>query len=65
MVQWIRGHQNPFEAYMTRLQEVSGQALDHPESGLGLVRIAYEGQALRDFFVDDQNILAVSAVHPL
>lgn len=62
-VQWIRGFQNPFEAYLERLKEVSAQSLESRESGLGLVRIAYEGQSVLDFFLDEQNVLAVSAVH--
>jgi hypothetical protein len=62
-VQWIRGFQNPFEAYVERLKEVSAQSLESSESGLGLVRIAYEGQSILDFFLHDQNVLAVSAVH--
>ena len=63
MVQWIRGFQDPFEAYLERLKEVSSQSLDHEESGLGLVRIAYEGQSVLDFFVTENHVLAVSAVH--
>jgi hypothetical protein len=62
-IQWIRGFQDPFEAYLERLKEVSVQRLDSPESGLGLVRIAYEGQSVLDFFVHENNVLAVSAVH--
>jgi hypothetical protein len=62
-VQWIRGFQNPFEAYVERLKEVSAQSLESSESGLGLVRIAYEGQSILDFFLLDQNVLSVSAVH--
>lgn len=62
-VQWIRGFQNPFEAYVERLKEVSSQSLQSSESGLGLVRIAYEGQSVLDFFLLEQNVLAVSAVH--
>lgn len=65
MIQWIRGHQDPFEAYLERLREVSAQHMASPESGLGLVRIAYEGRSILDFYVDDQSILAVSAVYPL
>jgi hypothetical protein len=65
MIQWIRGHQDPFEAYLERLKEVSAQHLASPESGLGLVRIAYEGHSILDFYVNDQSILAVSAVFPL
>ncbi len=62
-IQWIRGYQNPFEAYVERLKEVSSKTLASGESGLGLVRIAYEGQSVLDFYVDENNILAVSAVY--
>lgn len=62
-VQWIRGFQNPFEAYVERLKEVSAQSLESSESGLGLVRIAYEGQSILDFFLPEENVLSVSAVH--
>jgi len=65
MVQWIRGFQDPFQAYVERLKVVSSLALTSNESGLGLVRVAYEGQAVVDFFVDDANTLSVSAVFPL
>jgi hypothetical protein len=65
MIQWIRGHQDPFEAYLERLREVSSQHMASPESGLGLVRIAYEGHCILDFYVSDQSMLAVSAVFPL
>lgn len=61
MIQWIRGYQDPFEAYVERLKVVSAQRLDSKESGLGLVRIAYEGRAVVDFFVDHDDRLLVSA----
>ena len=61
-IQWIRGYQDPFEAYVEKLKEVSRRPLDDEESGLGLVRIAYEGQAILDFFVDEGGSLNVSAV---
>lgn len=64
-IQWIRGHQDPFEAYVERLKEVSKKPLYDTESGLGLVRIAYEGQAILDFFVSEDNNLSVSAVSDL
>jgi hypothetical protein len=63
MVQWIRGFQDPFEAYVERMKTVSAQPYSHGESGLGLTRIAYEGRCVIDFYVDDQNTLAVSAVY--
>ena len=65
MIQWIRGYQDPFEAFVERLKEVSKRPLGDEESGLGLVRIAYEGRAILDFFVNEQNVLNVSAVSNL
>jgi len=64
-IQWIRGYQDPFEAYIRRLKEVSKKPLHDEESGIGLVRIAYEGKALLDFFVGDNSILNVSVVSNL
>jgi hypothetical protein len=63
MVQWIRGFQDPFEGYVERMKTVSAQPYSHGESGLGLTRIAYEGRCVIDFYVDDENMLAVSAVY--
>ncbi len=65
MIQWIRGYQDPFQAYIERLKEVSTQSLESEESGLGLVRIAYEGQSVLDFYVDSSNTVSVSAVYLL
>ncbi len=62
-IQWIRGFQDPFEAYVERMKIVSAQPYTHGESGLGLTRIAYEGRSVIDFYVDEENTLAVSAVH--
>jgi hypothetical protein len=61
-IQWIRGFQDPFEAYTDTLKEVSRKPLSDEKSGLGLVRIAYEGEAILDFFVSDEDILNVSAI---
>ena len=61
-IQWIRGYQDPFLAYTERIRAVSKRPLRDKESGLGLVRIAYEGKSILDFFLDDDNILNVSAV---
>ena len=63
MIQWIRGFQDPFEAYVERLKVVAAQPYAQGESGLGLTRIAYEGRCALDFYVDDENVLAVSAVY--
>jgi len=64
-IQWIRGYQDPFEAYIERIKEVSKKPLHDLESGIGLVRIAYEGNALLDFFVAENNMLNVSVVSNL
>ena len=61
-IQWIRGYQDPFEAFIEKLRHVSKKPLHDNESGLGLVRIAYEGKAVFDFFVDEENMLNVSAI---
>ncbi|MHB8875059.1 MAG: ATP-binding protein, partial [Myxococcaceae bacterium] len=62
-IQWIRGYQNPFEAYVERLKDVSSQPFSPGRSGLGLARVAFEGQCILDFYVNESNILAVSAVY--
>lgn len=62
-IQWIRGYQNPFEAYVERLKSVSKSKSG--ESILGMARIAYEGNGILDFFVDDNNRVSVSATIPL
>lgn len=62
-VQWIRSFQDPFEAYVERLKQVSAQPYEHGRSGLGLTRIAYEGRCALDFYVDASHTLAVSAVY--
>ncbi len=62
-IQWIRGYQDPFQAYLARLQEVSMQSPESGESGLGLVRVAYEGESSLDFYLGEGGTLAVSAVY--
>ncbi len=62
-IQWIRGFQDPFEAYVERMKLVSAQPYANGESGLGLARIAYEGRSIIDFYVDEENVLAVCAVY--
>jgi hypothetical protein len=63
MIQWIRGFQDPFEAYVERMKIVAAKPLAHGESGLGLTRIAYEGRSVIDFYLDEESTLAVSAVY--
>jgi len=61
-IQWIRGYQDSFQAYVEKLREISKKPLEDEESGLGLARIAYEGKAILDFFVldDTLNVSAIS-----
>jgi hypothetical protein len=61
-IQWIRGFQNPFEAYVERLKQISAHPGEDQE-GLGLTRIAYEGRSILDFYVVEGDLLAVSAVY--
>ena len=61
-LQWIRGFQDPFQAYVQRIRKISRKPLDDEFSGLGLTRIAYEGQAILDFFLTEGNQLNVSAI---
>lgn len=61
-IQWIRGYQDSFEAYVNKMEEISKRPLNDEESGLGLVRIAYEGKAIIDFYVSEENLLNVSAI---
>ncbi len=64
-IQWMRGFQSPFQAYVERLKVVSSQSYQEGESGLGLCRIAYEARCLLDFYVTSGGRLAMSAVYQL
>jgi len=65
MIQWMRGYQDPYEAYLKKLNENSNRSPDEKSNGLGLVKAAYEGKAILDFVVNEDNILNVSAVRYL
>lgn len=64
-IQWIRGYQNPFQAFVEKVKQISTRSMQDEESGLGLVRIAYEGHSIVDFYVNEDDILLVSVVFPL
>ena len=64
IIQGIRSYQDPFEAYAKKLEEVANRSMDNNDSGLGLVRIAYEGGAVLDFIVDENEYINVTAVIP-
>ena len=60
-IQFIRGFQDPFEAY----QEMNTATVSNNLNGingLSVAKIAYKGKALVDFFVNDNKILNLSAV---
>lgn len=61
-LQWIRGFQDPFQAYVERLKQISRESPEHTKSGLGIARIAYEARATIDFVVGEDETLHVVAV---
>jgi two-component sensor histidine kinase len=61
-IQWVRGFQAPFEAYVARMRAISREPPELDKSGLGLVRITYEGRAVLDFYLEENDMLSVSAV---
>ena len=62
IIQWIRGYQDPFEAYVLKLKEAYPNKKYNNRNFLDLARIAYDGKAILDFFVSEENVLNVSAV---
>ena len=62
-IQWVRGFQSPFDAYVVRLKQLSSQTWREGESGLGLIRIAYEARCILDFYVTPGGRLSMSAVY--
>ena len=63
-LQFIRGFQDPFEAFL-KMKASMGSPHGNGANGLGLAKIAYEGNATVDFFVNGENILNLSAVSGL
>jgi hypothetical protein len=64
-IQFIRGYQDPFEAYTLKQKEVSKNSSFDETNGLGLARIAYEENAILDFFISEDNDLFLSAASSL
>jgi len=62
-IQWLRGFQSSFEAYVERLKQVSALPMAEGESGLGLIRIAYEARCVLDFYLTPAQQLAMCAVY--
>ena len=61
-LQWVRGFQDPFEAYLERVKQIAREPLGQSRSCLGIVRIAYEGRAAIDFVLGEDDTLTVSVV---
>jgi len=63
-IQFIRGFQDPFEAFQ-RMKAVFSSPNCNGSKGIELARIAYEGKAIVDFFVNEEYILNLSAERSL
>lgn len=63
-IQFIKGFQDPFEAFMKIKSKPFFQTCKE-DNGLRLAKIAYIGKAIVDFFIDEDNILILSAVRNL
>ncbi|MEE4354027.1 MAG: hypothetical protein V2J25_14285 [Desulfatiglans sp.] len=61
-IQFIRGYQDPFEAYIKMKKHVSSRSSYCGANGIDLARIASEGKATIDFYVGENNVLNLSAV---
>ena len=60
-IQLMRGYQDPFEAYMLKIKEFSGNSHGDATNGLSLAKIAYEKNAIIDYFISEDNILNMTA----
>ena len=64
-IQFIRGYQDPFEAYIIMKEKASGQSSKYDAQNLDLIKYACEGNVILDFFVNENNVLSQSAVRSL
>lgn len=62
IIQWIRGYQDPFEHYPIVFPETASALHTAEASALRLSRLAYETNAMIDFYVSEDNVLNLSAV---
>jgi hypothetical protein len=61
-IQFIRGFQDPNEAYSIRAVEAAGHPIEAEANDLDLAKLACKGGAILDFFVSKDNFLNLSAV---
>lgn len=59
---WIRGFDTPENAYRARLLQIASADEEIGDSGLGLVRIAYEGDCALDATVDGSTLTVVATL---
>ena len=64
-IQFIRGYQDPFEAYSIKYKQAAKSGYNDEANGLDLARIAYKGNVELDFIIDDDNTLIQSAIRKL
>jgi hypothetical protein len=64
-IQFIRGYQDPFEPYLIKQREAAINPSSNGTNELGLARVAYEGGAMLDFFVGEDNFMNLFAVRNL
>jgi hypothetical protein len=64
LINRINNKDDPYEAYLERLNHMSSNKLDDGESGLGLLRISYEGRSILSVAKED-NIITVKALFML
>lgn len=63
LVDWIKRFPSPRDAYLTRLVEVANKELSEGQSGLGLVRLAYEaGCQLEVDLIQSGTVVSISGV---
>jgi hypothetical protein len=60
-IRWIRGYPDAGDAYRAKLLEIASGPRDLGASGLGLVRVAYEGSCTLDAQIADR-VVRVAAV---
>ncbi len=64
-IQFIRGYQDPREAYIIIKQNFLDHSLHEDAHCLDLIKLAYEAKATIDFYINENNILNQSAVRSL
>ena len=64
-IRFIRGYQDPFEAYTLLKQKILNSSSAFEAPYLDLIKTACDANMVLDFFINENNILNQSAVHCL